>query len=68
MPWLPASASTTATDGIVPVKSTRFPIGSAGSAGVKELLVAVFADDPRDPNLIGEGKVELTETLKKDVV
>ncbi|POW05869.1 hypothetical protein PSTT_09414, partial [Puccinia striiformis] len=60
-----ASVSTTATDGIVPVKSTAPPIGSAGSAGVKELLVAVFADDPRDPNLIGEGKVDLTETLKK---
>ncbi|POV94425.1 hypothetical protein PSHT_16229 [Puccinia striiformis] len=60
-----ASVSTTATGGIVPVKSTAPPIGSAGSAGVKELRVAVFADDPRDPNLIGEGKVDLTETLKK---
>ncbi|WAR62941.1 hypothetical protein PtB15_18B23 [Puccinia triticina] len=60
-----ASVSTTATGGIVPVKSNAPPIGSAGSAGVKELRVAVYADDPRDPNLIGEGKVDLTDTLKK---
>ncbi|KNZ49211.1 uncharacterized protein VP01_514g6 [Puccinia sorghi] len=60
-----ASVSTTATGGIVPVKSNVPPIGSAGSAGVKELRVAVYADDPRDPDLIGEGKVDLTDTLKK---
>ncbi|KAA1076312.1 hypothetical protein PGT21_002232 [Puccinia graminis f. sp. tritici] len=60
-----ASVSTTATGGVVPVKSNVPPIGSAGSAGVKELRVAVYADDPRDPNLIGEGNVDLTDTLKK---
>ncbi|MBW0486996.1 hypothetical protein O181_026711 [Austropuccinia psidii MF-1] len=58
------SVSTTSTGGIVPVKSNS-AIGTAGSAGVKELRVAVYADDPRDPDLIGEGKVDLTDTLKK---
>lgn len=29
------------------------------------MRVAVYSDDPRDPDLIGEGSVDLAETLKK---
>ncbi|KAG0150675.1 hypothetical protein CROQUDRAFT_676319 [Cronartium quercuum f. sp. fusiforme G11] len=59
------SVATTSTGGVAPVKSGDPALGMGGNPGVKELRVAVYADDPRDPELIGEGKVELTETLKK---
>ncbi|EGG09643.1 uncharacterized protein MELLADRAFT_115723 [Melampsora larici-populina 98AG31] len=59
------SVATTSTGGVAPVKSSDPSLGMGGNPGVKELRVAVYADDPRDPELIGEGKVELTETLKK---
>lgn len=59
------SVATTSTGGVAPVKSSDPALGMGGNPGVKELRLAVYADDPRDPELIGEGKVELTETLKK---
>lgn len=34
-------------------------------ADKKIMKVAVYSDDPRDPDLIGEGSVDLAETLKK---
>ncbi|CAH7681901.1 expressed protein [Phakopsora pachyrhizi] len=60
-----ASVSTTSTGGVAPVKSRDPLLGASGNPGVRELRVAVYADDPRDPDLIGEGKVDLSDTLKK---
>jgi neural Wiskott-Aldrich syndrome protein len=33
--------------------------------GGKHLVVSVYADDPREPDLIGETKIDLTEVLTK---
>jgi hypothetical protein len=33
--------------------------------GGNSLWIACFADDPKEPELIGEGKVDLTEVLTK---
>lgn len=60
-----ASVSTTATGGVGPLKSKPTPVGTTGTTSLKELHVAVYADDPRDPDFIGEGRVDLSETLKK---
>ena len=60
-----------ATGGVLPAKnpapsSLSGKVVRKGDAKSKrELKVAVYADDPRDPDLIGDATIDLTETLKK---
>lgn len=68
-------AELTATGGVKPVvengsvsstASTTTRIIKQGPGSEKKILkVAVYSDDPRDPDLIGEGSVDLADTLKK---
>lgn len=65
-------AEVTPTGGIKPASSSGEIKGSTSSrniksgpgAGKKVLAVSVWADDPRDPDLVGEATVDLTEPLK----
>lgn len=64
-------AEVTATGGVRPaaengsVSSATRIIKQGPDANKKIMKVAVYADDPRDPDLVGEGSVDLAETLKK---
>lgn len=57
----------TATGGVKPTSASPSPRPSKPT-GKRELKVAVYADDPRDPELIGSTMVDLEETIKKGEV
>jgi len=65
-----ARPEVTSTGGVKPavengsISSTRI-IKQGPDANKKIMKVAVYADDPRDPDLIGEGSVDLADTLKR---
>jgi hypothetical protein len=51
----------TASGGIIASKSEAAP---PKNKGTKSIAVAVYADDPKDPDLIGDAVVDITGTLK----
>lgn len=54
----------TATGGVKPTQASPAARPTKPN-GKRELKVAVYADDPRDPELIGSATVDLEETIKK---
>jgi len=50
-------------DGTIKPKALVVARGKAKGTG-KSMRVACYADDTREPELIGEGVVDLTDTLK----
>lgn len=64
----PSAVTTTATGGVGPIKDQKQgdDVGVTGaSLGSKAIRISVYADDPKDPELIGECTVDLADTLKK---
>jgi len=59
------TASISSTSSKKPKETEARIIKSGPGAGTKVLTVAIYADDPKDPDLVGEGQVDLTDTLKK---
>lgn len=61
-----SSVNTTSTGGVAPAKGKQAEEAApaVSATDVKTIKLAVYADDQRDPELIGEGKVDLTSTLK----
>lgn len=51
-------------DSTIKASSNTAQKSRKGKGGAKILKVSCYADDARDPELIGEGQVDLTETLK----
>lgn len=56
------SASAPGTPPPLPPKDARSPKKIQGGNAMK---IACYADDPREPDLIGETEVDLTEVLTK---
>jgi hypothetical protein len=44
------------------------PINRLNVKGGKTLILSCYADDPREPDLIGEVRIDLTDALKKGEV
>ena len=57
----------TATGGVKPTQASP-SARPTKSSGKRELKVAVYADDPRDPELIGSTVVDLEDAIKKGEV
>ena len=56
---------TTTGDGSPPPPPPKNGRPSKRIKGAKNMAIACFADDPREPDLIGEAIVDLTEVLTK---
>jgi hypothetical protein len=54
-----------ATGGIRPVKESATIVKKGAAAHKKELKVAVWADDPKDPELVGENVLDITDIHTK---
>jgi hypothetical protein len=53
----------TASGGVLPNKTIE-SVAKKSTKGSKSIAISVYADDPKDPDLIGDAVVDITGTLK----